>query len=225
MERRKNADVRPSGPISEPPAGRHASSDRLYEDLTVADAVAKLRSREHQTLARGAYELRCLALKGEDMGPALLPIASTLRLLLSAGAAPSVRQSMAVPKEGSSARVHLAECVMIAAKNGLDISDALSVMPAALDCQDIHVRNFAILALGYHARNGGDVQLYVELVAGHLSEPMPMNREASLWMLSEAASKGKLQAHQVLLALGSPRDDGPSAADLRSRCHEILGKA
>ncbi len=223
MERKKSGDVRPPGLSAEPPASRYASSDRLYEDLSVGDAVAKLRSRENQTLARGAYELRCLALKGEDMGPALLPIASTLRSLLAGGAAPSLKQSMAVLKEGSSARVHLSECVMLSAKNGADISEALSVMPSALECQDIHVRNFSILALGYHARNGGDVQLYIEIVAKHLSEPMPMNREAALWMLKEAASKGKLQAHQVLLSLGNSREDDPNMAELRSRCHEVLG--
>ncbi len=216
---RKIHDLRPSGPPSEFPRSR------LFDSLNIEDAMEKLRGGQSAMVSRGAYELRCIALREEDLFMAIPLISSTLRVLLNGrpSTSPTPRQSMTVPREGSSARVHLAECLRLAAKGGTDISEALPLMPLMLECQDIHVRNFSILALGYHTRNNRDTHLYVDLVVKHLREPIPMNREASVWMLKEYASKGKMHAHQVLLALGNGKEDDPGSADVRTCCLEILG--
>ncbi len=224
MERKKTGDFRPSG-LPEHPHLPSSSSDR-FPVLSLDDIRRELKSDDIHEVSRGAYELRRIAQRGDPIGPVLHLASSKLRMLLDKGAAPpEVKQSMPVPKEGGWARVYLAESMMLAAKNGQDIDAALPLMPLALECQDVHVRNFSILALGYHARNGGEIMLYVELVARHLSEPMPMNREAAVWTLKEAAVRGRLEAHAVLLALGSRKDDDVFVSDVRACCHEVLRKA
>ena len=226
MDRKKIP--RPSGPLTEPPRLPQVSVERKPVPDILREARSKLLGDDLRTIAQGAFELRGLAIRGEDISMALPLIPSRLRLALGAQkekvSNPPPLTSMRVPKEGA-AKVYLSECLMLAAKNGMDISCALTVVSVAMADSDIHVRNNILLALGYHSKNGGDISLYIDLIAPFLSDVIPMNREAAVWTLKQYASKGTMQAHAVLLAIGPEDKDDIFSSDVRECCNEAMRRS
>jgi hypothetical protein len=49
-----------------------------------------------------------------------------------------------------------------------------------------------------------------------------MNREAALWTLKQYATKGKMEAHAVLLALGPEGKDDLTTSEVRDCCKDAM---
>ncbi|MEW6722012.1 MAG: hypothetical protein AB1324_02010 [Candidatus Micrarchaeota archaeon] len=203
---RKRPKLTLVGPESKPslPAP-HFSSDRLASVATLSEARADLLSDENIT--KGAWELRRLAEKGEDISSVLPSIPPRLRFAI---------------KNKLQAKVYLTDVLLILAKEGADIGPALSVAPACLSDDDFHVRNRMLLALGHCCGFGGDISDFIETVVPYLGDVAPGNREAAVWTLNVYASRGKHEAHHLLMSLGPEGLDDVNSADVRMTCLRVL---
>lgn len=184
--------TRPQKPLVENPPEISRTEMRL-----------KLLSGDPHKIEAAAWDIYCAAKEGKDISPLFGLLSYAMK-----------------PEYNAMTRFRIIDSICNAAKSGYDIDDALLAVERALKSAEANVRKSGITALGNHAKNGGDIYMYLEMLIGMLHDVFPMNREAASDALKTYASQGFEQAHNVRMLI--ERSDDFAVEAVRLHCEAVL---
>ncbi|HSB47341.1 MAG TPA: hypothetical protein VLD37_04965 [Candidatus Bilamarchaeum sp.] len=191
--------------LSEPVEGNSMAMNELRQLILSNDPKEK---------CDGAWEVRCRAERGDDITPLVPAVVSALKSEMRSESLRAVK-------------VFLSEALAYCMGKLPPSDDISSTASALLSDPDLHVRYCGGAILYSAAKAGGEIGLYRDILVRAMDDMAPLVQEVSLAALKAQASHGKIEAHQVLLALGDANERlnelvREKRDDLKQHCLSVL---
>jgi hypothetical protein len=193
---------------------RRSEPEIIHVSLNIPEARRLVLSGLPRERYQGAWEVRCMAERGEDITPIIQAVMNSLRSELKT-------------PTGSMTRVYLAQSLAYCAKD-YSIGIAAGIVQSLITDSNMHIRYCGFSIISSMEKKSEETGIFVDSLVRGIGDIAQLVQEISISTLRNYASRGTLEAHAVLMAL-----DGGSAGeasrqnreDVKAHCLCVLEKA